>query len=391
MALAYDAMGNLVSNGIGLQLSYDASGRLVKGSKGPQEMTARYNAMSQRMLKASGSQTRVYAVDEMGRPLGVYVVDANASNGFRVEEEYVHLDGWRPVAVVRPNPTSGMANPQVFPILSDHLGTPRKVLDGSTGQTRWAWDAKQPFGHEMPLETPTAGLPAFTLDLRFPGQRFDEETGLFHNGFRDYHPGLGRYVQSDPLGLEAGWNTFVYVGSSPNIRFDTLGLASQISIGVGGTISIMPFGYGLTFNLGISIPDDFTQVLCYQIYASGQQNVMVGAGAYAGFGGSFSSSESDGPLKIISGGTYRYEEFDLGWGLAWGASRQGSKNLTEDGTAWGWAKRLFNSEDAKKDFPSGISLGIFPKRGAGFGGWAGSGYTSAGTVATPTSKKCECK
>ena len=73
---------------------------------------------------------------------------------------------------------------------SDHLGTPRKVLDGGTGETRWSWDAKQPFGHEMPNETPTVGQPAFVFDLRFPGQRFDEETGLFQNGFCDYHPGL---------------------------------------------------------------------------------------------------------------------------------------------------------------------------------------------------------
>ena len=230
-ASAYDAMGNLVSDGIGLQLSYDATGRLARGAKGPQEMTARYNAMGQRMVKASGSQTRVYAVDEMGRPLGVYVLDANASNGFRVEEEYIHLDGWRTVAVVRPNPTSGMTNPQIFPILSDHLGTPRKVLDGATGQTRWAWDAKQPFGHEMPLENPTPGLPVFTFDLRFPGQRFDEETGLFHNGFRDYHPGLGRYVQSDPLGLEAGWNTYTYVKGNPNSLIDPEGLLQRDSTG----------------------------------------------------------------------------------------------------------------------------------------------------------------
>ena len=220
---SYDAMGNLVGDGIGLQLRYDATGRLVQGSKGPQSMTAAYNALGQRMVKASGSEVRVYAVDEAGRPLGVYVVDAAQPNGYRVEEEYVHLDGWRPVAVVRPDATTGMANPQIFPILTDHLGTPRKVLDGNTGDTRWSWDAKQPFGHEMPNETPTAGQAAFAFDLRFPGQRYDEETGLFHNGFRDYHSGLGRYVQSDPLGLEAGWNTFSYGAGNPTGNIDPLG------------------------------------------------------------------------------------------------------------------------------------------------------------------------
>ncbi len=172
---------------------------------------------------------RLYAVDEAGRPLGVYVVDGSQPNGYRVEEEYVHLDGWRPVAVVRPDPNTGMGNPKVFPILTDHLGTPRKILDGDTGETRWSWDAKQPFGHELPNETPTAGASAFTFDLRFPGQRYDAETGLFQNGFRDYHPGLGRYVESDPLGLEAGWNTFSYSENSPLVNLDPSGLKIIVS------------------------------------------------------------------------------------------------------------------------------------------------------------------
>ena len=142
-----------------------ATGRLTTATKSAAQFTAGYNALGQRVTKTStgtsAAGTRLYARDETGRPLGVYVVDSSASNGYRVEEEYVHLDGWRPVAVVRPDPATGMVNPKVFPILTDHLGTPRKVLDGDTGQTRWAWDAKQPFGHELPNETPTAGLPAF--------------------------------------------------------------------------------------------------------------------------------------------------------------------------------------------------------------------------------------
>lgn len=125
--------------------------------------------------------------------------------------------------VLQQNPETGMSNPRIHPILSDHLGTPRKVLDGSTGKTLWSWDAKDPFGHELPQENPD-GLGVFVLDLRFPGQQFDKETGLFHNGFRTYSPKLGRYIQSDPLGLEAGWNTYVYVGSNPLGGVDPLGL-----------------------------------------------------------------------------------------------------------------------------------------------------------------------
>ena len=224
----YDAMGNLLTDGSGLSLQYDATGRLARSTKGPAEVSAAYNLFGQRMLKSvvggPTAGTRLYAYDEARRPLGVYVPDSSQPNGFRVEEEYVHLDGWRPVAVIRPDSVAGMSNPRIFPVLTDHLGTPRKVLDGGTGEARWAWDAKQPFGHELPAETPTAGLAAFTLDLRFPGQRFDVETGLFQNGFRDYHPGLGRYIQSDPLGLEAGWNTYGYVEGNPIFGIDPLGL-----------------------------------------------------------------------------------------------------------------------------------------------------------------------
>lgn len=227
-ASSYDAMGNLINDGIGLSLTYDVTGRLASGSKGASGMNAVYNALGQRVAKASPSETRLYAVDEAGRPLGVYVVDGSQPNGYRVEEEYIHLDGWRPVTVVRPDSVVGMNNPKIFPVLTDHLGTPRKVLDGDTGLVRWSWDAKQPFGHELPNESP-AGQDAFTFDLRFPGQRYDEETGLFQNGFRDYHPGLGRYVQSDPLGLSAGWNTYSYVGARPTTSVDYHGLIDMNS------------------------------------------------------------------------------------------------------------------------------------------------------------------
>ena len=56
---------------------------------------------------------------------------------------------------------------------------------------------------------------------------FDVEIGLFHNGYRDYHAKLGRYVQSDPLGLEAGWNTYAYVGGNALGAIDPLGLVVE--------------------------------------------------------------------------------------------------------------------------------------------------------------------
>ena len=64
----------------------------------------------------------------------------------------------------------------------------------------WRWDNADPFGGNMPDENP-AGLGTFTYNLRFPGQYFDRETNLHYNYFRDYDPGMGRYIQSDPIGL----------------------------------------------------------------------------------------------------------------------------------------------------------------------------------------------
>ena len=65
---------------------------------------------------------------------------------------------------------------------------------------------------------------AFAYNLRFPGQYFDAETGKHYNYFRDYDPRLGRYVQSDPIGLQGGLNTFGYVRGRPLNLFDPLGL-----------------------------------------------------------------------------------------------------------------------------------------------------------------------
>jgi RHS repeat-associated protein len=64
--------------------------------------------------------------------------------------------------------------------------------------------------------------PAF--HLRMPGQYWDQETGTFYNYFRDYDPALGRYIQSDAIGLAGGVNTYSYVYGNPLGWFDDDGL-----------------------------------------------------------------------------------------------------------------------------------------------------------------------
>ncbi|MBX3715705.1 MAG: RHS repeat-associated core domain-containing protein [Burkholderiales bacterium] len=136
-------------------------------------------------------------------------------------QEYVWL-GDLPVAVLRPALPGGFT---AYYVWADHLGTPRVVSDAAN-VVRWEWANANPFGAHAPDDNPS-GAGAFAFNLRFPGQYFDQETGLHYNYFRDYDPGIGRYVQSDPIGLVGGVNTYGYVSAQP-LRFgDRRGLAAD--------------------------------------------------------------------------------------------------------------------------------------------------------------------
>ncbi len=116
-------------------------------------------------------------------------------------------------------------NAAIYQIWTDHLNTPRAVTRPKDNRVVWSWDSL-PFGESQPNTNPMFAVP-FTFNLRFPGQYHDAETGLHYNYFRDYDPKIGRYVQSDPIGLGGGINTYAYVGGRPVLYVDPLGLAEM--------------------------------------------------------------------------------------------------------------------------------------------------------------------
>ncbi len=159
------------------------------------------NGLGQRIYKYS---TNTYiSYDDAGHPLGEYTYHGPVVS----ETLYV---GDIPVAFA----TSTGA----YAINTDHLNSPRVITDGN-GNFVSFWNFV-PFGERGFI---TSGKPV-TYNARFPGQYYDAESGLHYNGFRDYDPTTGRYIESDPIGLKGGVNTYGYVGGNPVNFVDHSGL-----------------------------------------------------------------------------------------------------------------------------------------------------------------------
>jgi RHS repeat-associated protein len=117
----------------------------------------------------------------------------------------------------------------VYYIYADHLNTPRVITDNAN-KVVWRWDS-DPFGSDAANEDPDGDGVGFGYNLRFPGQYFDRETNLHYNYFRDYDPSTGRYVQSDPIGLDGGqFSTYAYVRGDPLSYVDPLGLDVEVIV-----------------------------------------------------------------------------------------------------------------------------------------------------------------
>jgi RHS repeat-associated protein len=200
-----------------------------------------------------------YVYDEDGT-LIAQTLAGGASTTWGQSAKYVHL----PTAS-GPMPVAAIYGTKHYAVQSDHLNTPRRLIQ-SDGQVAWQW-AYSAFGDEQPTVASnrfantslnqsfgTTTVPAVTFNLRYPGQYFDQESNLHYNYHRSYSATTGRYTQSDPIGLDGGWNRFGYVGQNPLSFTDPDGFqTTALPIPTGWPISIPnPITVGLGLTLALS-------------------------------------------------------------------------------------------------------------------------------------------
>ncbi len=107
-------------------------------------------------------------------------------------------------------------NGQYYYYQNDHLGTPQKLMSKS-GAVVWSAQTSS-FG-----ETSIDSGSSIQNPLRFPGQYYDQETGLHYNYQRYYDPATGKYISTDPIGMRGGLNPYIYADVNPVVFADPTG------------------------------------------------------------------------------------------------------------------------------------------------------------------------
>ncbi|MFP6516845.1 RHS repeat domain-containing protein, partial [Pseudomonas aeruginosa] len=191
-AVTSDAAGNLTQDRAARKLAYDAQGRLQSVSlDGQQVAEYRYNALGQRIVKLTPESVTTYLYGPDGQLLGE--AEHNGSGRKLRAQYYLWLDSLPLATIDADYDAQGkVGNPTLLYLHGDHLDTPRLATDAS-GQIAWQWQSDA-FGRGEALSQGST-----QINLRFPGQYYDAESGLHYNYFRDYDPETGRYVESDPV------------------------------------------------------------------------------------------------------------------------------------------------------------------------------------------------
>ena len=228
VAVTHDGAGNLLTNGAGHTYTWDALGRLSSVTIGGLTTSYDYNYLNQRVRKtrSNGVQTQYYYHTDG-------LLQLESSNTSHVPQAtYFYDDAAKPVAVLYAanGPYNASAQDKLVYLHTDHLGAVRRASDSDfnlANRQVWSWESDA-FGMAAPLQDPDGNGVPTVINLRFPGQYYDAESGLHYNGNRYYDPKMGRYISSDPIGLSGGMNTYAYAKSNPLSYIDPQGLAVSI-------------------------------------------------------------------------------------------------------------------------------------------------------------------
>ncbi len=212
VSFGYDDNGNTVSKiegGVTASYGYDIENRLVTYSNETISASYKYDFLGRRVKKEVNDTITQYLWDG-----NVIIAELNASNNITKLYTYNPQNN---------EPISMTEGSDTYYFLNDHLMTPQKMVD-SSGAVVWSAEYKA-FGEATVDEDPDGdGTPA-TNNLRFPGQYYDQETGLHYNYFRYYDPITGRYLREDPMvGTLLFSNLFIYTNNNPIINIDPSGL-----------------------------------------------------------------------------------------------------------------------------------------------------------------------
>ena len=230
MRIKHDANGNQLNDENGREYEYDVIGQLVKVTlNGLVLAQYRYNAQRQRVEKKAQGLVTHYHYNAQGQLL----------QETRYSPERVNWHGTTQIVWVDAQPVyqqgsgyqlaedkSVSAQHQSTYLIADHLNTPR-IGFSESATISWRWQSDG-FGSLQAENDPDQDGQDTIVNLRFPGQYFDVETGLHYNWHRYYNPITGRYITSDPIGLSAGINTYAYVGGNPLTSYDLLGLCDNL-------------------------------------------------------------------------------------------------------------------------------------------------------------------
>ncbi|SMX26045.1 tRNA nuclease WapA precursor [Pelagimonas phthalicica] len=205
---AYDDRGNRVSktskaDGSVESYSYDSQNRLVGYASPTTTASYAYDALDRRIAKDVDGASEAFIYD------GSSVLLDYADGAFNTRWQHgPSID--EPLAFERAGTE--------YALHSDHLGSPREVVETATGIVAASYRYAS-FG----ARTQTGPL---AQRYAFTGREEDLESGLIYYRARHYDPATGTFIQRDPIGFAGGdANLYAYVANNPSNFTDSSGLS----------------------------------------------------------------------------------------------------------------------------------------------------------------------